>query len=43
VIGGTVLLATNSRIHEEMRQVALTISLRDPGAPLQSPLQAAKK
>jgi myo-inositol-1(or 4)-monophosphatase len=43
MIGGSVLLATNSRIHEEMRQVALTISLRDPGAPLQSPLQAAQK
>jgi len=32
-----VVLATNSRIHEEMRHVALTISQRDPAAPLQPP------
>jgi myo-inositol-1(or 4)-monophosphatase len=35
-LGGPVVLATNSRIHEEMRQVALTISQRDPSAPLPS-------
>jgi myo-inositol-1(or 4)-monophosphatase len=35
-LGGPVVLATNSRIHEEMRQVALTISQRDPTAPLPS-------
>ncbi|HXT25001.1 MAG TPA: inositol monophosphatase family protein [Candidatus Eisenbacteria bacterium] len=40
VIGGPVCLATNSRIHEEMRNVALTISQRDPNAPMQSPLRA---
>jgi myo-inositol-1(or 4)-monophosphatase len=43
ILGGPVVLATNSRIHEEMRQVALTISQRDPNAPLQSPLQTAAK
>jgi myo-inositol-1(or 4)-monophosphatase len=36
MLGGPVVLATNSRIHEEMRQVALTISQRDPSAPLPS-------
>ncbi len=43
ILGGPVVLATNSRIHEEMRRVALTISQRDPNAPLQSPLQTAPK
>jgi myo-inositol-1(or 4)-monophosphatase len=43
VLGGPVVLATNARIHEEMRKVAFTISQRDPNAPLQSPLQAAQK
>jgi len=42
VLGGPVVLATNARIHEEMRKVAFTISQRDPNAPLQSPLQAAQ-
>jgi myo-inositol-1(or 4)-monophosphatase len=37
VVGGPVVLATNSRIHEEMRRAALTISQRDPGAPLEPP------
>jgi len=43
VLGGPVVLATNTRIHEEMQKVALTISQRDPNAPLQSFLQAAQK
>jgi myo-inositol-1(or 4)-monophosphatase len=42
-LGGPVVLATNGRIHEEMRQAALTISQRDPNAPLRSPLQTAQK
>jgi len=42
-LGGPVVLATNSRVHEEMRGVAVGISRRDPNAPLQSPLQAAQK
>jgi len=42
-LGGPVVLATNSRVHEEMRGVALGISRRDPNAPLQSPLQATQK
>jgi myo-inositol-1(or 4)-monophosphatase len=33
-LGGPMILATNGRIHEEMRQVALEISQRDPAAPL---------
>jgi myo-inositol-1(or 4)-monophosphatase len=37
-LGGPVVLATNSLIHEEMREKALAISKRDPQAPLQSPL-----
>ena len=36
-LGGPVVLATNSLIHDEMRQIALAISQRDPKAPLQSP------
>ena len=36
-LGGPVVLATNSLIHEEMRQSARDISKRDPKAPLQSP------
>jgi myo-inositol-1(or 4)-monophosphatase len=37
-LGGPVVLATNSLIHEEMREKALAISQRDPKAPLQSPV-----
>jgi myo-inositol-1(or 4)-monophosphatase len=37
-LGGPVVLATNSLIHEEMREKALAISKRDPQAPLQSPV-----
>jgi len=37
-LGGPVVLATNSSIHEEMREKALAISERDPQAPLQSPV-----
>ena len=37
-LGCPVVLATNSLIHEEMREKALAISKRDPQAPLQSPL-----
>ena len=33
-LGGPMILATNGSIHEEMRQVALEISQRDPSAPL---------
>ncbi len=33
-LGGATILATNGSIHEEMRQVALEISQRDPAAPL---------
>jgi len=33
-LGGPVILATNARIHEEMRATALEISQRDPAAPL---------
>jgi myo-inositol-1(or 4)-monophosphatase len=33
-LGGPVILATNGTIHEEMRNVALEISQRDPSAPL---------
>jgi myo-inositol-1(or 4)-monophosphatase len=33
-LGGPVLLATNGLIHEEMRQVALEVSKRDPASPL---------
>ncbi len=43
VLGGPVVLATNGLIHEEMRQIALAISQRDPAAPLQAPLQTIKK
>lgn len=35
-LGGPVVLATNAHIHEEMRQVALEISKREPNAPLPS-------
>jgi myo-inositol-1(or 4)-monophosphatase len=31
-LGGPVLLATNGLIHEEMRQVALEVSKRDPAS-----------
>ncbi|HVO58381.1 MAG TPA: inositol monophosphatase family protein [Dongiaceae bacterium] len=37
-LGGPVVLATNGRIHEEMRGVALAISERDPSAPLRPPV-----
>lgn len=33
-LGGPMILATNGTIHEEMRDVALEISHRDPAAPL---------
>jgi myo-inositol-1(or 4)-monophosphatase len=33
-LGGPTLLATNATIHEEMRQVALEISQRDPSSPV---------
>jgi myo-inositol-1(or 4)-monophosphatase len=36
-LGGPVVLATNSLIHEEMRETALAISRRDPNTPLQAP------
>jgi myo-inositol-1(or 4)-monophosphatase len=36
-LGGPVVLATNGRIHEEMRQAALAVAERDAGAPLRSP------
>ena len=36
-LGGPVVLATNARIHEEMREIALGISQREPNAPLPSP------
>ena len=42
-LGGPVILATNSAIHEEMREAALAISQRDPNAPLQAPLQPVKE
>jgi hypothetical protein len=42
-LGGPMVLATNGKIHEEMREIALGISRRDPSAPLQAPLQPAKK
>jgi myo-inositol-1(or 4)-monophosphatase len=42
-LGGPVILATNSLIHDEMRATALAISERDPQAPLQDPLQGIKK
>lgn len=37
-LGGPMVLATNSLIHEEMRKVALAISQRDPAEPLRAPL-----
>ena len=36
-LGGPVILATNGRIHEEMRLVALDLSRRDPASPPQNP------
>jgi myo-inositol-1(or 4)-monophosphatase len=36
-LGGPMVLATNSLIHEEMRKVALAISQRDPAEPLRPP------
>lgn len=36
-VGGPVVLATNGRMHEEMRKIALEISQRDPNAPLRAP------
>jgi myo-inositol-1(or 4)-monophosphatase len=42
-LGGPVILATNSLIHEEMREIALAISQRDPAAPLQAPTQTIKE
>ena len=43
VLGGPIVLATNSRIHEEMRDAALKISLLDPNAPLGAPRAPARK
>jgi len=43
VPGGPMVLATNSRIHEEMREAALLISARGPDAPLRPPLAPAEK
>jgi len=43
VLGGPVVLATNSRIHQEMRLAALAISERDPKAPLESPVEVNPK
>jgi myo-inositol-1(or 4)-monophosphatase len=40
LLGGPVVLATNRRIHEEMRRAALAISERDPNAPFESPVRA---
>src|SRR5579863_9943283 len=37
-LGGPMVLATNSLIHEEMRKVALAISQRDPAEPLRAPV-----
>ena len=37
-LGGPVILATNSLIHEEMRETAIRISKRDPSAPFQAPI-----
>ena len=39
-LGGPVVLATNARIHEEMRHAALSISQRDPSAPLNRCVEA---
>ena len=36
-LGGPIILATNSLIHEEMRALALEISRRPPAAPPHSP------
>jgi myo-inositol-1(or 4)-monophosphatase len=43
VLGGPVVLATNSHIHQEMRLAALAISERDPKAPLESPVEVNPK
>jgi myo-inositol-1(or 4)-monophosphatase len=43
VLGGPMVLATNARIHEEMREAALLISARDPDAPLRPPLAPAER
>lgn len=40
-LGGPVILATNGLIHEEMRDVALEISQRDPATPLRKPAAGA--
>jgi myo-inositol-1(or 4)-monophosphatase len=42
-LGGPAILATNSLIHAEMREIALAISQRDPAAPLQAPTQTIKE
>ena len=42
-LGGPLILATNSLIHIEMREIAFAISQRDPQAPLQAPVQDIKK
>ena len=38
VVGGPMVLATNTRIHDEMRLIGLAISRRDPVAPVGTPL-----
>ena len=43
VLGGPMVLATNARIHQEMREAALLISARDPDAPLRPPLAPAER
>ena len=43
VLGGPIVLATNSSIHEEMREAALVISARGPDAPFRPPLASAEK
>jgi myo-inositol-1(or 4)-monophosphatase len=37
-LGGPLVLATNTRIHDEMRLIALAVSRRDPGEPIGTPL-----
>jgi myo-inositol-1(or 4)-monophosphatase len=41
-LGGPMVLATNGKIHEEMRETALAISKRDPNSPLQPLPQQSK-
>jgi myo-inositol-1(or 4)-monophosphatase len=41
-LGGPMVLATNGKIHQEMRETALLISERDPNSPLQPPGRLSK-